>query len=99
MFEKHDIAFWVAVSIATGLRVFMAVYETVTKTIVSVVAALFCAVFFTSPIIDYFALSDSYIAAIGGLVAITGQGTLRWIMKISEDPWKLIDYIMKWKGK
>lgn len=97
--EKHDLAFWIAAVGATIVKLFTAPYAGILQAFITVFAAIFSAYFLTEPAMDLLGLdSDVYITAMAALMALTGEGIMRWLIGASNDPTKVFDVIRQWRG-
>lgn len=105
MFWGHDQAFWSTVIGATILRLITADYEGFTaSSLVRAFAvaafAIFAAVVFTEPTIAYLSLNaDVYKVPVAAVWALTGEGLIRMLMRLTSDFKNLVEAIKLWRGK
>ena len=99
MMEKHDLAFWLAVVGATIVKLFTAPYAGFLQAFTTVFAAVFSAYFLTSPALDVLGLNpEIYTTAMAALMALTGEGLMRWVISASRDPGEIFKIIRQWRG-
>jgi hypothetical protein len=97
--EKHDLAFWTAVGGATLVKLVTSPYTGFVRVLATVIAAVFSAYFFTQPAMDALGLDhETYTTAMAALMALTGEGIMRFIINLSNDPTKALDWIKAWRG-
>jgi hypothetical protein len=104
MMEKHNLSFWLAVIGAAGVKLFTSEYTGFLRALTTVVAAVFAAYFFTTPAMTLLGLDqETYTTAMAAIMALTGEGLMRWIMGVSNslpsDPSKIVDLFKRWAGK
>jgi hypothetical protein len=104
MMEKHDLSFWLAVIGAAGVKLFTSEYTGFLRALTTVVAAIFAAYFFTTPAMTLLGLDEAvYITPMAAIMALTGEGLMRWLMGVSNslptDPSKIVDLFKRWAGK
>ena len=93
MIFGHDITFWVAVAGATLFKLITSPTSTIRSAALTVLAAVFSAWAFTDFVIAYFDLSsDVYQIPVAALVALTGEGVMRWLTNLT--PTKALQF---WK--
>ena len=96
----HDIAFWFAAFGSAALKIALSPWMGFWKGAVSVGAALFCAIVFTEPVLDYLNMDpETYKAALAALIALTGEGVVRWLLQIATEPGKLAAMIKTLRGE
>lgn len=96
----HDIAFWFAAFGSAMLKILLSPWMGFWKGTISVVAALFCAIVFTAPVLDYLNMDpETYKAALAALIALTGEGIVRWLLQIATEPGKLAAMIKSLRGE
>lgn len=96
----HDPAFWIAVIGATLIKVFTSPYGGIVRLFTMVVAAIFSAYWFTDPVLDWLKLNpETYRYGVAALLALTGEGLMRMVIGISNEPSKLVDFWRMWRGK
>lgn len=97
--EKHDLAFWLAAIGATIVKLITAPYKGFLQAFSTVFAAIFSAYFLTEPAMDLLGLDpEVYTTAMAALMALTGEGVMRWLIGASNDPTKVFDAIRQWRG-
>jgi hypothetical protein len=97
--EKHDLAFWLAALGATIVKLFTAPYSGFVQAFITVFAAVFSAYFLTSPALDILGLDpEIYTTAMAALMALTGEGFMRWLIGASNDPSKIFEILKQWRG-
>jgi hypothetical protein len=104
LMEKHNLSFWLAVIGAAGVKLFTSEYTGFLRALTTVVAAVFAAYFFTTPVMTLLGLDpETYTTAMAAIMALTGEGLMRWIMGVSDslpsDPSKIVDLFKRWTGK
>lgn len=101
MLFGHDPMFWIAVALATAVKLFTSQYQSFLRAVATVMAAVFSAYFFTDPAINFLSLDpDVYKAAVAALLALTGEGIIRLVIGWSEKPTSFLDFLERWrKGK
>ena len=96
----HDIAFWFAALGSALLKILLSPWMGFWKGVISIVAALFCAIVFTEPVLDYLNMDpETYKAALAALIALTGEGVVRWLLQIATEPGKLAAMIKTLRGE
>lgn len=99
MIFGHDIAFWFAAIGSALLKILLSPWMGFWKGLASVVAALFCAIVFTEPLLNYLNMDpETYKAALAALIALTGEGVVRWLLQIATEPGKLAEIIRYIRG-
>ena len=99
MIEKHDLAFWLSVGGATVVKLLTSPYAGFIRALATVVAAVFSAYFFTSPAMAALGLDpETYTTAMAAIMALTGEGVMRFVIGMSNDPAKLLDWVRAWRG-
>jgi TRAP-type C4-dicarboxylate transport system permease large subunit len=99
MSDKYDPFFIGAIVIGALIRILMSTYAGAVKTFITFIVSVFLAIIFTDDFINYWELSKDSSVAVGVLIAFTGKGVLQWLINLSENPQKVVDMFMKWKGK
>lgn len=95
----HDVAFWFAALGSAMLKILLSPWMGFWKGAISVASALFCAIVFTEPVLDYLNLNpETYKAALAALIALTGEGVVRWLLQIATEPGKLAKAIKALRG-
>lgn len=92
MHELPDYKFWAAVVGAIVIKLLTSRWHSPLKALVIVVSAVFMAWLFTDPLIEFMNWPLSYRAPVGGLFALTADGTIKWIIRVT--PENILDY---WK--
>lgn len=103
MVDEHGLKFWIAVGIATVIRVLSAPYESLKASLILVVTSLGCAAIFSLPVATLIGTVDpNMIGAIGGLLALTSVGLVKWLLafldRLPTDPAALIKLIKDWRN-
>jgi hypothetical protein len=103
MIDEHGLRFWTAVLIATVIRVLSAPYESIRASVILVVTSVGCAAIFSLPIASLLGASDpNMLGAVGGLVALTSVGVVKWglavLDNLPKDPRGVIDLIKRWRN-
>lgn len=94
-----DLTFWIASFGAAFVRVVTSENHSFTRSILTVFAAVFSAYFFTSPVVHWLGLPAAvYTNPVAALLALTGEGIMRWIINLANDPTKALDIIKVWRG-
>jgi hypothetical protein len=98
MIEKHDMAFWLSAAGATVIKILTSQYGGPIRMAASVLAALFSAYFFTSPALHFLGLDpEVYTTLMAAVMALTGEGIMRFIISLSNNPEKVIDLFQLWR--
>lgn len=84
-----DIRFWIAVAGATLFKLMTSPWHSPTRAIVTVLAAVFSAWVFTDSVLEIMGWSVRYREPVAALLALTGEGAMRWIIRTTPD--KLIE--------
>lgn len=99
MIEKHDLAFWLAVGGATVVKLLTSPYGGPIRALATVIAAVFSAYFFTQPAMAALGLDpNTYTTAMAAVMALTGEGAMRFIINVSNDPTKALEILKMWRG-
>ncbi len=94
-----DLSWWFAVIGAALLRVFTSEKQSFLRSIIVVCAAVFVAYHFTAPVLDWLQLPpEIYNNPVAALLALTGEGIMRWIIGAANDPSKIFDLLRSWRG-
>lgn len=98
-FFGHDLAFWFAAFGAAALKIILSPWLGVLKGLLSVASALLVATIFTDPLVAYLNLNpDAYKTAVAALVALTGEGVVRWMLQLVSDPARILAFVKAWRG-
>lgn len=98
-FFGHDLAFWLAALGATAVKIILSPWLGLWAGVISLVSALVLAMIFTDPLVAYLNLNpDSYKTATAALVALTGEGIVRWLLRLVSDPTKILAFVKAWRG-
>ncbi len=93
IFLGHELRFWIAIGIATLLKVLTSKFHSPVRIMITVIAALFAAIFFTEPVLHLMQWEpDTYKVPTAALLALTGEGLMRSLVTITFD--KLVKH---WK--
>lgn len=99
VFFGHDLAFWFAALGAAVLKIILSPWLGVVKGVISVASALLVAIIFTDPLLAYLNLNPTvYRNAVAALVALTGEGVVRWLLQLVSDPTKILAVVKAWRG-
>lgn len=99
VFFGHDLAFWFAALGAAVLKIILSPWLGVVKGVISVASALLVAIIFTDPLLAYLHLNPTaYKNAVAALVALTGEGVVRWLLQLVSDPTKILAVVKAWRG-
>lgn len=100
MIFDHDIAFWFAALGSAFLKILLSPWMGFWKGIASVAAALFCAIVFTEPLLNYLNMDpETYKAALAALIALTGEGVVRWVLQVATEPGKFAEMLRNIRGQ
>lgn len=95
MADQFDYRFWAAVGGATLFKLATSPNHSLTRTAITVGAAIFSAWLFTDPLLHFMGWEpESYRNAAAGLMALIGEGAMRWLIRVT--PEKLISI---WRGE
>lgn len=102
---NQDQSFWITVAGAAIVRLITADYDgpfhlSLLRGVVTAFTAVFAAVTFTEPVLHALSLpADTYKIPMAALMALTGEGLMRMVIRLSAD-WKQALEILKiWRGK
>lgn len=99
MFFDFDPRFWIASFGAALVRLVTSERRSLVQSVILVATAVFAAWAFTDAVLDWLALPEHiYRTPVTALVALTGENLMRWVLRMSEDPGRLIDFIKAWLG-
>ena len=99
MLFGHEPSFWLYVLIAGVLKTVLSPWAGIVKTLVSYFAAFFLAITFVDPVLVFFNLNpEVYKTAVGIVIALTGEGIARWVLRTVTDPQALTDWITRFRG-
>jgi hypothetical protein len=97
--EKHDLAFWIAVGGAVVVKLLTSPYAGIKRAVATVFAAVFSAYLFTQPAVAFLGLDpEAYTTTMAAVIALTGEGAMRFIINISNDPTKALEILKMWRG-
>ena len=95
-----DWRFWAAVLGAAFVRVVTSVNHSPVRSALTVGMAVFAAWTFTDVTLHYLSLPPTtYRNPIAALLALTGEGLMRFAINAVNDPGKALDVWNKWRGK
>lgn len=100
----HDTTFWGTVAGAVFVRLVTAEYDgpwhsRLIRGFSTAFAAVFSAVVFTKPVIAFFALPDDVWAIpVAALLALTGEGLMRLVIRATGDSKFFLSIIRAWRG-
>ena len=100
----HDNTFWWTVLGAVVVRLFTAEYEGALPSRLFrggfiAFAAIFSAVTFTRPVVSFFDLPlDVWQIPVAALLALTGEGLMRIVIRATGDSKYFLSLIRAWKG-
>lgn len=81
----QHIDFWIAVAGAALFKLLTSPWHSLTRAIVTVLAAIFAAWVFTDPTMHFMDWPESYRNPVAALLALTGEGTMRWVIRTTPD--------------
>lgn len=94
-----DVTFWIASIGAALVRVITSENHSFGRSIMTVFAAVFSAYFFTHPVVHWLGLPpEIYTNPVAALMALTGEGLMRYIITVANDPTKAFDILKAWRG-
>lgn len=83
----------------TIVKLLTSPYGSLLRALLTAFVAIFSAIIFTDPILKLINLDPNfYRNAMAAVVAMTGEGVARWIINLSSDPPKLLEFLAKWRG-
>lgn len=98
--NDFDLKIWITVAIAIVFKLITSQSLSLMKAIVTVISAIFCAWVFTEPVLIFFNMDkESYELPMAAVLALTGEGLIRWLIQISNDPNEIFNIIKKLKGR
>lgn len=94
-FGGHDHRFWITVAAALGIKLVTSPFQSRWRAVVMVLSGLFIAWVFTMPVVTWLAIDpETYVIPVAALLAITGEGIVRWLIHVTPD--KVFEMI--WRG-
>lgn len=100
MFSIEDLNFWIIAVGATLIKVATSARKSIGSVVVTVFAALFAAYVFTDPALAFTKLDpEVYRNPMAALMALTGEGLMRFIINLGNDPNQMVELWKKMKGK
>lgn len=97
--SNFDLSFWAAAVGAAIVRVITSENHSFFRSTLTVAMALFSSWAFTDPALDWLNLpSETYKIPMAALLALTGEGVMRFIISIANDPTKGLDFWVKWRS-
>lgn len=105
MFFGHDNSFWTAVLGAAVVRLITAEYEgpwwaRFVRGAATAFMAVFAAVFFTRPLMHLLGLpEESFLVPMAAMIALTGEGLMRLIIRLTADSNGIAEIFRIWRGK
>ena len=95
MNEYWDLRFWLAVAGAAFIKLMTSPWHSPTRAVITVSAAVFSAWAFTDPVVDWLKLDpELYRNAVAAVLALTGEGLMRWLINITPER-----FIEVWRGR
>lgn len=85
MHNNFDYRFWLTVAGATMFKLMTSPWHSPTRAIVTVLAAVFSAYVFTHPVLHFMAWPDDYRDAVAAMLALSGQGIMLWVIRVTPD--------------
>lgn len=90
MNSSFDYRFWLAIAGAALFKLLASPWHSPTRALLTVSAGFFAALVFTNPVLHFMSWPvDEYRIPVAALLALTGDGTMRWVIRITPD--KLIE--------
>ena len=100
MIFGHDLQFWFAVAGATLFKLLTSEFGGPFRAVATVFAAVFSAWLFTEPALSWFALdAETFELPMAALIAITGEGVMKWLIAASNDPSRVVTLLKSWRAK
>ena len=100
MFLGQSLAFWVAIIGAIVVKLLTSPYHSLLRAVSTVFAALFAAYIFTDAAVDWIGLDpEKYTVPMAALLALTGEGLMRMVVKITSDYKEILNIIREWRGR
>jgi hypothetical protein len=100
LFLGHDMQFWVALLLATMVRVVTSPFHNLWRSVVMVVTSVFVAWVFTDPVVDWMHLDPViYKAPVGALLALTADGLVRIALNAAADPAQFLRMWRRLRGQ
>lgn len=94
-----DLKFWLVVVGAALARVVMAEGRSWPRSAIALFAAIFAAGVFTRPLVHWLGLPPAiYTEPLAALMALTGEGLMRWIIGVANDPLRLLTILRMWRN-
>lgn len=85
-FLGHDYKFWMAVGGATLFKVLTSREHSFFRGLMIIFTAIFAALVATDPILHFMSWPpEIYKVPVAALCALTGDNTMRWLMKVTPD--------------
>jgi hypothetical protein len=90
-----DWRFWAAIACATLFKLLTSINLNWLTASATVLAAFFVPLTFTEPVMHLFNLEPVYRVPTAILLTLTGEGTMRWLIKVTPD--RLIQIVKDWR--
>lgn len=95
---SEDNAFWIAVIGATVVKLMSSPYHSFARAILTGFAAIFAAYIFTDSVVDWLKADPKvYQIPVAALLALTGEGLMRTIIDLSNNPQRLLEWWKTWR--
>lgn len=99
MFLGHDLQFWIALGLATIVRIATSPFHSFWRAILMILTSVFVAWVFTDSAVDWLHLDPTiYRAPMGALLALTADGFVRVALNIGQDPSQIIKLWRRLRG-
>jgi len=96
---EFDWKFLLAILGGALIRLVTSEKHSLWRSAISVLVAVFAALVFTDPVMAFLAFPEEpYRNGIAALLALTGEGAMRFAISLSNDPTKLRSLLRKWLG-
>ncbi|BCH33107.1 hypothetical protein MesoLjLc_50370 [Mesorhizobium sp. L-8-10] len=95
----QDPSFWLAVAGATLLKLATSARKSLWQSAIAVFSAVFAAYFFTDAALGWFSLDPAtYKNPMAALIALSGEGMMRLVLNVVNDPKQGINLYRHWRG-
>lgn len=97
--SAFDISFWAAAVGAALVKVITSENHSFFRSTLTVAMAVFSSWAFTNPALEWLHLPpDTYKVPMAALLALTGEGVMRFLISIANDPSKGLEFWTKWRS-
>lgn len=92
-------SFWIAVVGAVVVKLALSPYHSIVRALLTGFAAIFTSYIFTDSVVDWLGADPVvYRVPVAALLTLTGEGLMRNVIDLSNNPKKFIEWWKSWKG-